>query len=80
MNRPTRPLIGTLAATLVALISARALMGLSPQAPLAVRTPRVVSAEDCTASQLGTTISVSSIGEAVAGVTLAAPRWAPATG
>src|SRR4029453_11365170 len=80
MNLPTRTLIGTLAATLVALIFATALMGLSQQAPSAVRAPRVISADDCTASQLGTTIPVSSIGEAVAGVTLAAPRWVAATG
>ena len=79
MNRPTRSLIGTLAATLAALIFATALMGLSQQAPSAVRAPRVMSADDCTASQLGTTIPVSSIGEAVAGVTLAAPRWVAAT-
>src|SRR5436190_14829423 len=80
MNRPIRTLIGTLAATVVALIFATALMGLSSQTPSAVRTPRVVSADDCTASQLGTTIPVSSIGEPVAGVTLAAPRWVAATG
>src|SRR6185436_15556940 len=80
MNRPTRTLIGTLAATLVASIFATALMGLSQQAPSAVRDPRVISADDCTASQLGTTIPVSSIREAVAGVTLAAPRWVAATG
>src|SRR4030095_14330298 len=79
MNRPTPTLIGTLATTLVALIFATALMGLSQQAPSAVRAPRVISADDCTASQLGTTIPVSSIGEAVAGVTLAAPRWVAAT-
>src|SRR5262245_14334214 len=80
MNRPTRTLIGTLAAALVALIFATALMGLSQQTQSAVRTPRVLSADDCTASQLGSTIPVASIGEAVAGVTLAAPWWVPATG
>jgi hypothetical protein len=80
MNRPIRILIGTLAATLVALIFATALMGLSQQAPSVARAPRAISADDCTASQLGTTIPVSSIGEAVAGVTLAAPKWVAATG
>src|SRR5689334_16529465 len=80
MNRRTRTLIGTLAAALVTLIFVTALMGLPQQTPSAVRTSRVLSADDCAASQLGTTIPVGSIGEAVAGVTLAAPRWVAATG
>jgi hypothetical protein len=36
---------------------------------------KVISAEDCTSERLGTTIPPSAIGEAVAGVTLAAPKW-----
>jgi len=44
------------------------------------QSPKTISAEDCTSQQLGTTIPVSSIGEPVAGVTLAAPRWVASTG
>ena len=36
---------------------------------------KVISAEDCTSERLGATIPPSAIGEAVAGVTLAAPKW-----
>jgi feruloyl esterase len=41
---------------------------------------RTIVAEDCTSAKLGTTIPVSSIGEPVARVTLAEPRWVAATG
>jgi feruloyl esterase len=50
-----------------------------PQAP-AAQASREITAEDCTSTRLGATIPVSSIGEPVAGVTLAAPRWVAATG
>src|SRR4030095_2813337 len=41
---------------------------------------RVVASEDCMSGKLGTEISIASIGEPVAGVTLTAPRWVAATG
>jgi pimeloyl-ACP methyl ester carboxylesterase len=46
----------------------------SSQAP-AAEAAKVISAEDCTSERLGTTISASAIGEPVAGVSLAAPKW-----
>ena len=46
----------------------------SSQAP-AAEAAKVISAEDCTSERLGTTIPASSIGEPVAGVSLAAPKW-----
>jgi hypothetical protein len=79
MNRPNRTLIGVMTGTFVAPITAGALVALSRQAPSPARPPRIISADDCTAARLGTTIPVSSIGEAVAGVNLAAARWVPAT-
>src|SRR5262245_45267344 len=39
---------------------------------------KVITEADCSAEKLGTSIPVTSIGEPVAGVTLAAPRWVPA--
>ena len=50
-----------------------------PQAP-AAQGDRVITAEDCTAARLGAEIPVSAIGEPVAGVTLASPRWVAAAG
>ncbi len=50
-----------------------------PQAPAAQAT-REITAEDCTSTKLGATSPVASIGEPVAGVTLAAPRWVAAAG
>jgi feruloyl esterase len=50
-----------------------------PQTP-APQGSREITAEDCTSTRLGATIPVSSIGEPVAGVTLAAPRWVAAAG
>jgi hypothetical protein len=47
------------------------------QAPTA-ETTKVISAEDCTLARLGSEIPVAAIGEPVAGVTLAAPRWVAA--
>ena len=49
------------------------------QAPTA-EGAKVISAEDCTPARLGTAIPVAAIGEPVAGVTLAAPRWVAAAG
>jgi feruloyl esterase len=43
-------------------------------------TPVVVSATDCTAERLGTSIAPELIGEPVAAVTLTLLRWAPAAG
>src|SRR5437773_3124446 len=72
-----RNLIWALAAA-AALIFASALVGRSLQPPAQAETPRIVSADDCTPAKLGAAIPVSSIGEPVAGVTLAAPRWVTA--
>src|SRR5437868_85736 len=41
---------------------------------------KTITAEDCTAIKLGSAIPVSAIGEPVAGVTLAAPRWVAGNG
>jgi feruloyl esterase len=41
--------------------------------------PRVVTADECTSARLGSAIPLAAIGEPVAGVTLAAPRWVEAT-
>jgi pimeloyl-ACP methyl ester carboxylesterase len=49
------------------------------QAPTA-EAAKVISAEECTPARLGTEIPVASIGEPVAGVSLAAPRWVAAAG
>src|SRR5207249_3157055 len=39
---------------------------------------KAISVEDCTSERLGTTIPASAIGEPVAGVSLAAPKWVSA--
>ena len=39
---------------------------------------KVISEADCSAEKLGASIPINLIGEPVAGVTLAAPRWVPA--
>jgi len=49
----------------------------SSQAP-AVESTKVISAEDCTSERLGTAIPISAIGEPVAGISLAAPKWVSA--
>ena len=49
------------------------------QAP-AAEAAKVIAAEDCTPARLGTEIPVAAIGEPVAGVTLAAPKWVAAAG
>ncbi len=79
MNRETRFRIIATAVMVGTLVGAHELIGLSRQAP-AQGSPRVVSETDCSAAKLGTSIPVSSIGEPVSGVTLAAPRWVAATG
>ncbi|HEX4997866.1 MAG TPA: tannase/feruloyl esterase family alpha/beta hydrolase [Terriglobia bacterium] len=50
-----------------------------PQAP-ATAAAKMISAEDCTAAKLGSSIPVSAIGEPVAGVTLSEPRWVAGNG
>jgi feruloyl esterase len=45
---------------------------------LASDAAKAISAEDCTSERLGTAIPISAIGEPVAGVTLAAPKWVSA--
>jgi len=49
------------------------------QAP-AAEAAKVIAAEDCTPARLGTEIPVAAIGEPVAGITLAPPRWVAAAG
>jgi feruloyl esterase len=65
-----------LAALLITEIGLNAVVVQTPAQPAA----RTISAEDCSSAKLGTAIPVTSIGEPVAGVTLAAPRWVAATG
>ena len=79
MNHLNRSFVGALAAFAAVLILVGWLKALSPQAPGPQGT-HTISAEDCTSGRLGTSIPISSIGEPVAGVTLAAPRWVAATG
>ncbi|HEY2380158.1 MAG TPA: tannase/feruloyl esterase family alpha/beta hydrolase [Terriglobia bacterium] len=78
MNRQNRACLRTLAAVVSLLIS-----GIVLKARSAQTTPQethTLAAEDCTSARLGTAIPVTSIGEPVAGVTLAAPRWVVAAG
>src|SRR5436853_3267226 len=49
----------------------------SSQAP-AAEVAKVISADDCTSERVGNTIAASAIGEPVAGVSLAAPKWVSA--
>ena len=72
-----KSLIGALAALAVVLLLSGGLKALSPQATVQ-QSSHTISAEDCVSSRLGTSIPISSIGEPVAGVTLAAPRWVAA--
>jgi len=79
MNQPIRSYLlagAALAALLISEIGLRAVTVQTPAQPAA----RTISSEDCTSAKLGTAIPVTSIGEPVAGVTLAAPRWVEATG
>jgi hypothetical protein len=57
-----------------ALLSSSAASSQAPSAEAA----KAISAEDCTSERLGTTIPASAIGEPVAGVSLAAPKWVSA--
>lgn len=41
---------------------------------------RTITADDCTPARVGTSVPATAIGEPVAGVTLAAPRWVAASG
>ena len=76
MNRRNRSCLAALA---VVLIPASVLTARVPQTA-ASQAPHVIVADDCTSARLGTAIPVSAIGEPVAGVTLAAPRWVAASG
>ena len=79
MNRPIRSILvagAVLAALLISEIGLRAVAVQTPVQPAA----RTISSEDCTSAKLGSPIPVASIGEPVASVTLAAPRWVEATG
>jgi hypothetical protein len=61
------------------LIRSEALRAQPSQVP-AAEAAKVIPAEECTPARLGTEIPVAAIGEPVAGVTLAAPRWVAAAG
>jgi pimeloyl-ACP methyl ester carboxylesterase len=79
MKRRNRSFLVALSALAAVLISAGGLRALSPQTP-PPQGSREITAEDCTSTKLGSGIPVSSIGEPVAAVTLAAPRWVAAAG
>ena len=68
--------------TVAVAITAAAIRGrvVQAQAPTDSTAEKVISAEKCAAAILGTSIPVSAIGEPVAAVTLAAPRWVAAAG
>src|SRR5581483_1192225 len=76
MNRRYRASLGTLVAGVSLLISGGILKAWSLQA--SSQDAHTITADDCTSAKLGTAIPVGSIGEPVAGVTLAAPRWVAA--
>lgn len=77
MQRGSRRILGTFTALATLLIPVVVLKGWPSQVPQP-QSSKTISAEDCTSQKLGTTIPTSSIGEPVAGVTLAAPRWVEA--
>ena len=79
MGRQNRFYFGAFVALAAVLMMTAGLKARSPQAPTTQAT-RVISTEDCTSARVGTAIPASAIGEPVAGVTLAAPRWVAATG
>lgn len=79
MNQPIQSFILAGAALSALLISEIGLKAVAVQTP-AQQAARTISADDCSSTKLGTSIPVTSIGEPVAGVTLAAPRWVAATG
>ena len=78
MKHPIRIFVAAFAA-LVLLVSVGGLRARSSQATAQPGT-HTIAAEDCTVARLGASIPISSIGEPVAGVTLAEPRWVAATG
>jgi pimeloyl-ACP methyl ester carboxylesterase len=69
MNRRHRSYLAALAALVILAAQVSARQG-----------TQVVASEDGTSAKLGTEIPIASIGEPVAGVTLAAPRWVAAAG
>ena len=79
MNHPNRSFAGALAVFAVILILAGGLKAVSSQVS-GQQGSHTISLEDCTSVRLGTSIPISSIGEPVAGATLAAPRWVAAAG
>ena len=76
MRRPIRSLLA-IAALLATFLSVGSFDAQPAQAPT-TQANVVISAEDCTSARLGTAIPVSAIGEPVAGIILAAPRWVEA--
>ena len=78
MKNPIILFVGAFAAVAL-LVSVGGLRALSRQATAQPGT-HTIAAEDCTIARLGASIPISSIGEPVAGVTLAEPRWVAATG
>jgi feruloyl esterase len=78
MNQPLRSILLAGAALAALLISEIGLKAVALQTP-AQQAARTISAEDCSSTRLGSGIPIASIGEPVAGVTLAAPRWVAAT-
>src|SRR5436190_18957916 len=79
MNHANRSFAGALAVVAAVLIFAGGLKAVFPQAS-GQQGSRTISSDDCTSGRLGTSIPAASIGEPVAGVTLAEPRWVAATG
>ena len=78
MNQRYRTCLATLVAVISLLVSGMVLKAWSPQTtPQGART---LTADDCTTAGLGSAIPAASIGEPVAGVTLAAPRWVAEAG
>jgi feruloyl esterase len=76
MNRRHRGYLGTLVAVVSLLISGEVLKAWSPQ----TQDAHTLTADNCTNARLGSAIPATSIGEPVAGITLAAPRWVAEAG
>ncbi len=70
--------IPTRHAWLVSLVLLPAILSAQPATPPAA--PKSITAADCTAAKLGTSIPVAAIGEPVTAVTLDAPVWHPEAG
>src|SRR5881396_179874 len=78
MNRQNRfAVVATLAVLTSALLCNGGVKAQTSQSAASEGT-KMISPEDCTSERLGTTIPASAIGEPVAGVTLAAPKWVSA--